>query len=324
MIDDRRRRGDDRHWETLTRAGGVAGVSFLGLADEPGRGLGFADDSSYVVSGGEVTHRGQWFCRPDYMDGASARALARKMARYRVEGERSRELIDDSAVDADLYKILGIEDPGNLDVEKLWAPTLSGPPYEDNPWGSKWLQIPFGVDSSGAPVVLDFKESNLGGMGNHMVIAGTTGSGKSSFLMTLILSAALTHSPETLVFAFFDFKGKTTANVVAGLPNVVAAMGNLKDDSLWIERMGDVIYGELERRKRLLDRAQVSEVAEYEYRRIHLGHRLEPLPALIITIDEFTQMFLEHAESKKIIDEIGRSGPRVERGNDPGFAAPGP
>ncbi len=103
------------------------------------------------------------------------------MARYRVEGERSRELIDDSAVDADLYKILGIEDPGNLDVEKLWAPTLSGPPYEDNPWGSKWLQIPIGVDSSGAPVVLDFKESNLGGMGNHMVIAGTTGSGKSSF-----------------------------------------------------------------------------------------------------------------------------------------------
>ena len=46
------------------------------------------------------------------MDEASARALARKMARYRVEGERSRELIDDSAVDADLYKILGIEDPG--------------------------------------------------------------------------------------------------------------------------------------------------------------------------------------------------------------------
>ena len=73
--------------------------------------------------------------------------------------------------------------------------------------------------------------------------------------MTLILSAALTHSPETLVFAFFDFKGKTTANVVAGLPNVVAAMGNLKDDSLWIERMGDVINGELERRKSLLDRA---------------------------------------------------------------------
>ena len=308
VIDDRRRRGDDRHWETLTRAGGVAGVTFLALSDEQGRGVGFEDTNTFWVSETEVTHRGEWFCRPDFMDQASARVLARKMARYRVEGERTRNVIDDTAVDADLYKILGIDDPGNLDVEKLWAPTLSGPPFEDNPWGSKWLQFPIGVDGTGAPVVLDFKESNLGGMGNHMVIAGTTGSGKSSFLMTLILAAALTHSPETLVFAFFDFKGRTTSNVIAGLPNVVAAMGNLKDDSLWIERMGDVIYGELERRKRLLDRAGASEVAEYEYRRIHLGHRLEPLPALIITIDEFTQMFLEHGESKKIIDEIGRQG----------------
>ena len=44
VIDDRRRRGDDRHWETLTRAGGVAGVTFLALSDEPGRGVGFDDD----------------------------------------------------------------------------------------------------------------------------------------------------------------------------------------------------------------------------------------------------------------------------------------
>lgn len=308
VIDDRRRRGDDRHWETLTRAGGVAGVTFLALSDEPGRGLGFEPANTFWVSETEITHRDQWFCRPDSMDLASARVLARKMARYRVEGERSRSIIDDASVDADLYKIIGIDDPGNLDVEKLWAPTLTGPPFENNPWGAKWLQFPIGVDPSGAPVYIDFKETHEGGMGHHMVIAGTTGSGKSSFLTTLILSAALTHSPETLVFAFFDFKGKTTANMVAGLPNVVAAMGNLKNDSLWIERMGDVINGELERRKSLLDRAGISEVAEYEYRRIHLGMRLEPLPALIIVIDEFTQMFIEAPESKKIIDEIGRQG----------------
>lgn len=308
VIDDRRRRGDDRHWETLTRASGVAGVTFLALSDEPGRGVGFDEAHTFWVSDTEVTHRGQWFCRPDTMDLASARVLARKMARYRVEGDRSRSVIDDTAVDADLYKIVGIDDPGNLDVEKLWAPTMSGPPFEDNPWGAKWMQFPIGVDPTGAPVYIDFKETHEGGMGHHMVIAGTTGSGKSSFLTTLILSGALTHSPETLVFAFFDFKGKTTANMVAGLPNVVAAMGNLASDSLWIDRMGDVINGELERRKSLLDRAGVSEVAEYEYRRIHLGMPLEPLPVLIIVIDEFTQMFIDAPESKKIVDEIGRQG----------------
>ncbi len=35
---------------------------------------------------------------------------------------------------------------------------------------------------------------------------------------------------------------------------------------------------------------------------------MEPLPALIIVIDEFTQMFLESPDSKKLIDEIGRQG----------------
>lgn len=308
VIDDRRRRGDDRHWETLTRAGGVAGVTFLALADGPGRGVGLEDKRTFWVTDTEVTHGGKWYCRPDAMDMASARVLARKMARYRVEGERSRRVLDDAAVDADLYKIIGADDPGNLDVEKLWAATLSGPPFEENPWGAKWLRIPVGVDPSGAPVYLDFKETHEGGMGHHMIIVGTTGAGKSSFLATFILSAALTHSPETLVFAVFDFKGKTLVNQIAGLPNVVAAMGNLKDDSLWIERMGDVINGELERRKILLDRAGVSEVAEYEYRRIHLGQPLEPLPVLIIVIDEFTQMFIESPDSKKIVDEIGRQG----------------
>lgn len=310
VIDDRRRRGDDRqHWETLTRAGGVAGVTFVALADQAGRGFGFGEATMYLVDREEVTHGGQWYCRPDYVDEATATALARKMARYRVEGERSREVIDDKLVDADIYKILDIDDPGNVDVEKLWRATQAGPPHDlANHTNPKWLQIPVGVDSAGAPVVIDMKESHEGGMGNHMLIAGTTGSGKSTFLSTLITAGALTHSPETLVFAVFDFKGRATADEVADLPNVVAAMGNLEEDSLWIERMGEVIYGEIDRRQQLLHNARLRKVSEYEYRRIHLGHQLEPIPVLIIVIDEFTQMFLDHPETKKMVDIIGRQG----------------
>ena len=82
----------------------------------------------------------------------------------------------------------------------------------------------------------------------------------------------------------------------------------LKDDSLWIERMGDVINGELERRKSLLDRAGISEVAEYEYRRIHLGNGWSCCRRSSSSSIEFTQMFIEAPDSKKIIDEIGRQG----------------
>ncbi len=87
------------------------------------------------------------FCRPDSMDLATARVLARKMARYRAEGDRSRSLVDDAVVDADLYKILGIDDPGKLNLEKLHAATSSGPPFEDHPSYAEKPWVPNGCAS---------------------------------------------------------------------------------------------------------------------------------------------------------------------------------
>lgn len=177
-------------------------------------------------------------------------------------------------------------------------------------WGERFLRFPVGRDmQTGKPVELDFKETHeFEGMGHHMVIVGTTGSGKSEFLKTLVTSACLTHSPEALNIAFFDFKGTSTAHAITGFPHVVAAMNNLRNDLLWLERMGDVIYGELERRKQMLDRAAVGDVAEYEYLRIHKGKKLRPIPHLLLIVDEFTQMFVQHPESKAVVDEVGRQG----------------
>jgi DNA segregation ATPase FtsK/SpoIIIE, S-DNA-T family len=295
-------------WETLTRKGGVAGVTFIRLVSEPGAGVGFSPDTTLIVDSSEIRDRHGKVAVPDQLAEPGARAIARKMARYRPQGPVGAAATSARPDMIDLFEILGIADAADVDVDRTWAATRSGPPYEENTWGADWLKITIGAEDGGAPMMLDFKETHEGGMGHHMILVGTTGSGKSSLLTTLILSAALTHSPETLNIAFFDWKGSTTAHAIAGLPHVVAAMNNLRNDSLWVERMGDVIYGELERRKRMLDRARVSDAAEYEYLRIHRGERLEPMPALLIIIDEFTQMFVEHPPAKAIIDEIGRQG----------------
>ena len=85
-------------------------------------------------------------------------------------------------------------------------------------------------------------------------------------------------------------------------------MNNLKDDSLWLERMADVLYGELEIRKQMLRRARVGSAAEYEYLRIHRGESLPPMPTLLVIVDEFTQMFKEFSGAKEVFDEIGRQG----------------
>ena len=216
-----------------------------------GQGSGLEFRSTYVVSPELIRDSSGRFAVPDQINERTARTIARRMARWRPDAATRTSVADDTGV-VDLAEILGIEDYANLDVERLWAPTRSGPPFQKNPWGERWLKIPYGRDEFGNPVYIDFKETHEGGMGHHMVLVGTTGSGKSEFWTTLILSACLTHSPESLNIAFFDFKGATTAQAIEHLPHVVAAMNNLKDDSLWLERMADVLYGELEIRKQML------------------------------------------------------------------------
>ncbi|WP_217809332.1 type VII secretion protein EccCb [Mycobacterium simiae] len=158
-------------------------------------------------------------------------------------------------------------------------------------------------------MALDLKETHeFEGMGHHVVVVGTTGSGKSVFLTALITSACLTHSPDSLKVAVFDFKGSALAHLVAGFPHTVAAMSNLRNDRLWIVRMEDVLLGEMERRKSWLDRAGVSDIAEYEYLRIHKKEKLRPMPHLLLVVDEFTQMFAEHDGAKAVMDEVGRQG----------------
>lgn len=255
-----------------------------------------------------------FFALPDTLDTASAVAFARKMARYHADSRIAQTSAVAASKVVDLYEILGHPDPGNIDVEEAWAATRLGPPLQDDEgelqWGREWMRFPIGIDPrNGQTVALDLKETHeFEGMGHHVVVVGTTGSGKSVFLTALITSACLTHSPDSLKVAVFDFKGSALAHLVAGFPHTVAAMSNLRNDRLWIVRMEDVLYGEMERRKSWLDRAGVSDIAEYEYLRIHKKEKLRPMPHLLLVVDEFTQMFAEHDGAKAVMDEVGRQG----------------
>lgn len=254
------------------------------------------------------------FAVPDHMDTATAVAFARKMARFHSDSRVAHGSTISQSKIVDLYEILGLPDAGNIDVDEAWAATRSGPPIQDDEgefrWGREWLRFPIGIDPrNGQPVAIDLKETHeFEGMGHHVVVVGTTGSGKSVLLTALVTSACLTHSPESLKIAVFDFKGSALAHVIAGFPHTVAAMSNLRNDKLWITRMADVLYGEMDRRKSRLDRAQVSDIAEYEYLRIHKKEKLAPMPHLLLIVDEFTQMFAESDEAKAVMDEVARQG----------------
>jgi S-DNA-T family DNA segregation ATPase FtsK/SpoIIIE len=160
-----------------------------------------------------------------------------------------------------------------------------------------------GVD---AGVVLDLEEASEGGMGPHGLLIGATGSGKSELLRTIVVGLALTHPLERLSFALVDFKGGAAFAPLAGLPHTAGLITNLQDDPSMVERARSALFGEVDRRQRLLREANLDSIAAHR-RRAATG-RLEPLPSLLVVVDEFSELLAAHPEFLDLFTAIGRTG----------------
>ncbi|GAA1327417.1 type VII secretion protein EccCa [Leucobacter albus] len=282
--------------------GGLQGVTVLELpqewdeSDNPNRGrLALYDGGADLLEGS----RRLFHFTPDNMSVIEAEAVARRLAPlHSVEGggqvaktgsNRQQELID----------LLRMPDVRDLDFAQTWRYL----PERDR------LRVPIGQDTSGAPLILDLKESASQGMGPHGLIIGATGSGKSEVLRTLVLSLALTHSPEQLNFVLIDFKGGATFAGMADMPHVSAIITNLGDEISLVDRMEDALLGEMTRRQELLRAAgNFVNVGEYEKARKNGRDDLPPLPALLIVADEFSELLSAKPEFIETFVAIGRLG----------------
>ncbi|MGH3996146.1 MAG: type VII secretion protein EccCb, partial [Pseudonocardiaceae bacterium] len=167
---------------------------------------------------------------------------------------------------------------------------------------------PIGVGEFGQPVELDIKEAAQGGMGPHGLCVGATGSGKSEFLRTLVLGLMATHSSSVLNLVLVDFKGGATFLGMEHAPHVAAVITNLADDLTEVTRMQDALAGEMNRRQELLRTAgNFANVKDYERARDN-GADLDPLPALFIVIDEFSELLAQKPEFIDLFVAIGRLG----------------
>ena len=170
------------------------------------------------------------------------------------------------------------------------------------------LRVPVGVSPDGAPVELDLKEAAHGGMGPHGLCIGATGSGKSEFLRTLVLGLVATHDPDALNLVLVDFKGGATFLGLEPLAHVAAVITNLQAEITMVDRMRDALEGELTRRQEILRAAgNYANVGEYEAARAR-GAALDPLPALVIVVDEFTELLTSKPEFAELFLTIGRLG----------------
>lgn len=290
--------------EQIIADDGLRGVVVLDLSDSLGtlparRGLRLVvdGDGPECQVGAVGRNEIEWLGTADLLTVADAEALARRLAPFRI-GDAQTGGDEPLAGSTELVDMLGVGNPANVVAERVWRPRS----LHDR------LRIPIGVGEQGETVDLDIKEAAQGGMGPHGLVIGATGSGKSELLRTLVLGLAMTHGPDALNLVLVDFKGGATFLGLSELPHTAAVITNLQDDLTLVDRMYDALSGEMNRRQELLKSAgNFANVKDYERAR-EQGAALDPLPALLIVADEFSEMLSQKPEFAELFVAIGRLG----------------
>ena len=190
-----------------------------------------------------------------------------------------------------LFKLLNILAVDDIDLATNWATSQV----------FKTMAAPLGVSKSGI-VNLDLHDK---AHGPHGLVAGTTGSGKSEILQTYILSMSILFHPYEVGFVIIDFKGGGMVNQFKDLPHLVGAITNI--DGKEINRSLKSIKAELQKRQRYFADAEVNHIDKY-IKKYKAGEVKEPLPHLILIVDEFAELKAEQPEFMKELISAARIG----------------
>ena len=176
------------------------------------------------------------------------------------------------------------------------------------------LKTEVGVGTDGKLMYLDLHEK---AHGPHGLIAGMTGSGKSEFIITWILSLCMNFSPEDVAFILIDYKGGGLAfafeNQTTGmrLPHLTGTITNL--DKAEINRTLVSIDSEVKRRQKIFNEARdklgESTIDIYKYQGFyHDGKLYEPLPHFFIVCDEFAELKAQQPDFMDNLISVARIG----------------
>jgi DNA segregation ATPase FtsK/SpoIIIE, S-DNA-T family len=227
-------------------------------------------------------------------DGASreeAEQLATAMAPIRLRRPATARDIPETL---SLLDLLGAQEVESLGVLDRWRRSEAS---------GRSLAVPIGMRAGGEPLILDLHERVHGPNG---LVAGMVGAGKSELLQTLVTAMAVNYHPHRVAFVLVDYKGGGMADPFVGLPHTLGVITNLQQGNLAVRALASFNV-EAQRRQRLFAEAGVNHIDAYQ-RLYYRGQVTEPLPYLVIIVDEFAEMKTEQPDVAKEFVRIARLG----------------
>ncbi|MDC3062800.1 DNA translocase FtsK [Candidatus Pelagibacter sp.] len=168
---------------------------------------------------------------------------------------------------------VGIELPNNVRENVYLSEILNNPDFKKR---DIKLPIALGKSISGKPIVGDLSSMP------HLLIAGTTGSGKSVCINTIILSLLYRHTPEKCKFILIDPK-MLELSTYEGIPHLLCPV--ITEAKKAASVLGWVVK-EMESRYRLMTKEGVRNIDSYNTK-----HKL-PMPYIVVVVDEMSDLML--------------------------------
>ncbi|MBQ6841581.1 MAG: type VII secretion protein EssC [Bacilli bacterium] len=224
-----------------------------------------------------------------------------KLANIPIHIEKAKYELPSSLSFLEMYGVGKVE---QLNCRERWK--------NNNPVNT--LAVPIGIDQNGEIFKMDIHEKAYG---PHGLVAGTTGSGKSEWIITFILSLAVNYHPDEVQFVLIDYKGGGLAlsfeNSEMGikLPHLAGTITNL--DKSEINRSIASIESELKRRQSIFNEAREklkeSSMNIYKYQQFYRKGMVDiPLSHLLIICDEFAELKQQQPEFMEQLISTSRIG----------------
>ena len=251
------------------------------------------DTGSYIIEPGDEYSFTQQFKYPELLN-VDMNLIASKLFNIPIPAKAGTAVLPKSLTFLEMYNVSKIEQLNILNRWKTNNPVLN-------------LNTPIGVHADRELFMIDLHEK---AHGPHGLIAGSTGSGKSEFIITFVLSMAINFHPNEVQFVLIDYKGGGLAGAFENrekgicLPHLAGTITNL--DKAEMNRTLVSINSELKRRQAKFnqerDRLGEGTIDIYKYQKLYREGKIkDPIAHLFIISDEFAEL---KSQQPEFMDEL--------------------